>query len=150
MILLYDEDRQTVTAFQKAGEWSAANNADSQSRGPFPEGVFRFDRLAELFGLDGDTSGPYGRHFIAFRVPGRSGMAIHAGRDGMADKAGRRGFRHATMGCIRMATEGAAELWRMIRDDPVRVLVVDRGGGFKFPVCELSENESISRAGSIT
>jgi hypothetical protein len=152
MILLYDDKRNTITAYQKAGEWDAANNADSSSKGPFPEGVFPFDRKAALFGEDGLDDGPFGKYFIAFRVPCRSGMAIHAGRDDphRTDGAGRKGFRHATRGCIRMATEGIAELWKMVIKDTPRFLIVDRGEKrLNYPSCELADNAATDRSGSL-
>src|SRR5260221_11875901 len=92
-----------------AGPWAAANFVDSQSRGPFPLGTFRFDAWQTHPG-DGPES-PLGTSgVILFKVPSREGMGVHGGRETSPDALGRKGIAHATFGCIRTSNEAMTAL----------------------------------------
>lgn len=98
-----------------ATSWLAGNNADSTSRGPWPLGVFEPDALVRVGGPDGEPAGCFGPWFLRYVVPGRTGMAIHAGRRGDRDGLGREGPLHATKGCIRTSAEALEEIARLVR-----------------------------------
>ena len=80
--------------------FAAQNNVDSQSGGPFPPGVFKFQAWNHHpeDGLD-SPCGSLG--IVLFDVAGRSGMGVHSGREAKPDALGRTGIGHATEGCIR-------------------------------------------------
>ena len=108
-------------------EYPAANNTTATSRGPWPAGLFKSDKLVQLDGEQADPNGPYGEWFLRFVVPDRDGvddaldlyndglpdkndgpgvgMGIHAGRRDGVDSQGRSGYERATLGCIRTTTE---------------------------------------------
>lgn len=91
--------------------YKAANHAASNSKGLWPPGIYIAEELIDTGEPD---DGQFGRWFLRFSVPGRTGMGLHAGRVGKTDLAGREGWRHATMGCVRttpLAMDEVAKLW---------------------------------------
>ena len=103
--------------------WPAANNVDSRSRGPWPEGEFPFSYWVSHRG-DPPCS-TYGSHgVLVFDVPGREGMGVHAGRLGVPDGRGRSGHKHATMGCIRTTEDAMEDILDLHADDPLTHIVV--------------------------
>ena len=105
------------------GSWNAANNVDTRSKGPWPDGVFPF---AAYIDHPGDPpNSAYGSNgFFGFEVPGHEGMGVHSGREGVPDGLGRSGFLHCTMGCIRTTDEATAQLVRTHSVDPIVSITV--------------------------
>lgn len=102
--LVFDNSTHMITLYSSSGgelgSWTAYNNAQRSSAGPFPLGTFRFSHHNLHPGNGPD--GPYGSYGIyVFDVPGRSGMGVHSGRSTRMDGAGRTGPAFATNGCIR-------------------------------------------------
>jgi hypothetical protein len=105
------------------GTFDAANNVDSHSKGPWPDGVYNFDHYAAHPG--DPPQSPYGSHGIfIFDVPDREGMGVHSGREGAPDGLGRSGFLHCTMGCIRTTDDATAQLVRTHSIDPITAITV--------------------------
>lgn len=139
LLLIFDRNAKTLTVLMAntlgariLGEFRAANNTASTSRGPWPPGIYKAERLVKLPPGDDDPNGPYGAWFIRFIVQDRDGipdgtdldgdgnpadrndgagvgMGLHAGRRDGKDLAGRSGFERATNGCVR-TTDEAMEL----------------------------------------
>jgi RHS repeat-associated protein len=86
----------------------ATNNAQSSSRGPWPGGIFPYER-STVHSADGPDSQYGSSGNIIFAVPNRSNMGIHSGRELSRDRAGRSGAQYATDGCIR-TTDDATRL----------------------------------------
>lgn len=137
-VLIFSRGKQLLTVLDISvlgttilGEFPAANNVTASSRGPWPEGVYKAERLIHLPPGDDDPNGPYGPRFMRFIVPDRDGiddaldlysdglpdptdgpgvgMGIHSGRRDGEDSQGRRGHLRVTLGCIR-TTDEATEL----------------------------------------
>jgi RHS repeat-associated protein len=117
------------------GAWSAANNADSRSRGSkrWPAGEYSMlDRTQPRTHARGDTvDGEYGTRGI-FRAQNfddngveRTGMGVHAGRQNATDGAGRSGVEHATMGCIRTTEDAMKIIAETAAVDPVETIRVE-------------------------
>ncbi len=105
------------------GSWDAANNVDSGSKGPWPNGSYKFDYYVAHPGDPPNSA--YGSHgFFGFDVPGREGMGVHSGREGVADGLGRSGFRYCTFGCIRTTDEATAQLVKTHAIDPIASITV--------------------------
>lgn len=133
-ILIFDRAAKLLTLMKRTpigltmfGQYFAANNTASNSRGPWPEGVFKAEKLVKLPPGGDDPNGPYGPWFLRFIVPDRDGindaidigsddlpdkndgpgigMGIHSGRRDGKDTQGRSGYLRATMGCIRTNDE---------------------------------------------
>jgi hypothetical protein len=115
----------TLTAANntRIGSWDAANNVDTHSKGPWPDGLYVFDYYVPH---PGDLpSSAYGSHGIfIFDVPEREGMGVHSGREGVPDGLGRTGFQHCTMGCIRTTDEATAQLLKTHMMDPIKSISV--------------------------
>ena len=92
--------------------YQARNNVASNSRGPWPIGIFTFQRYdPKPEGLEPDPEGPFGAHgILIFDVPGRTGMGLHAGRATSPDGLDRCGIDHCTEGCIRLWEADMAQL----------------------------------------
>ncbi|HAZ61216.1 MAG TPA: hypothetical protein DCY89_06565, partial [Gammaproteobacteria bacterium] len=126
--LHFNAATRTLTLTSASGAESshpAFNNAASTSRGPWPVGVFPYERynLHPTRTAGSDT----GTDFIGFTVPNREFMGIHAGRQGACDLANRCGGEHATLGCIRTTPEAMDAIRRLhFGGDPIRTLTVTR------------------------
>jgi hypothetical protein len=96
----------------EGASYTAYNNVDSTSDGPWPNGTFSYasrtkhadDAPASTFGSNGN---------FMFTVPGRTLMGIHSGRKDRADGLRRKGPAHCTFGCIRTTDEGTAHMARL-------------------------------------
>ena len=108
------------------GQFDAANNVDSHSRGPWPDGTYTFvTEYPPPQGANDTPDSEYGDgpRFL-FDVPGRDGMEVHAGRASVPDGLGRIGFRHCTMGCIRTTRAAIQAIDQMHKGDPLTEIVV--------------------------
>lgn len=121
MKLIFDRRQKLLMAVAQDGtpirSWPAANNATSYSRGPWPAGIFRPREGAALLPVDGPAgaaAGAFGPWFLAYDVPERTGMGIHAGRALRPDQLGREGHEHATLGCIRTTEAAMHELAELV------------------------------------
>lgn len=145
MLLIFDRKNEVMSLLRQndsgyfviTASFKAANNVASNSRGPWPAGLFKAEKLVRLPPGGDDPNGPYGAWFLRFIVPDRDGiddaidlgadgiddindghgigMGIHAGRRDGKDAIGRQGFKRATMGCIRttdMPMDAIAEAFR--------------------------------------
>ena len=125
---VYDRAAGTITVYDRNGNvvtvQPAANNAQSGSRGPWPDGTFNYSYHTTHPG-DAPNS-PYGSHGNdVFNVPGCVGCGVHSGRENTPDALGRAGPQHATNGCIRTtdtATEAVSNL--QANGDPLTTLTV--------------------------
>ena len=106
-----------------SGPWDAANNVDSHSKGPWPDGQYDFDHYGTHPDDAPDSS--YGSHGIfTFDVPDREGMGVHSGREEVPDGLGRCGFLHCTMGCVRTTDDAMAQLVTTHRIDPITAITI--------------------------
>ena len=107
------------------GPFEAANNVDSHSKGPWPDGQYDFDHYGTHPDDAPDSS--YGSHGIfIFDVPDREGMGVHSGREDVPDGRARSGFLHCTMGCVRTTDDAMAQLVTTHRSDPITTIdIVD-------------------------
>lgn len=109
------------------GPFTAYNNVDSHSKGPWPGGTYSFSGYnthAEL----SDPDSEYGAHgILIFNVPGRTGMGVHSGRAEIADGLGRMGPKHCTLGCIRTTDEAMQAFLQIIAGDAMQSVEVDTG-----------------------
>jgi hypothetical protein len=126
--LVYNPTTGTVTVVNGAGEavgsFPAGNNAQSGSRGPWPQGSYSYgyhtthpdDALNSPFGSYGNW---------VFNVPGCIGCGVHSGRANSTDRRGRSGVNYATNGCIR-TTDAATGLINELTaaGDPLTGLIV--------------------------
>lgn len=102
----------------------AANNVDSHSNGPWPDGTFKFVAVMPAIPGDGpDSAYGVGPRFL-FDVPGREGMEVHAGRANIPDGLGRVGIAHCTMGCIRTTRDGIASILSLHAADGLTEITV--------------------------
>jgi RHS repeat-associated protein len=109
-LTLYDKNGNVVVVC------SAANNVDSHSNGPWPNGTYPFSSHNNH---PPDPNGPYGSFGIdVFDVPGRSGMGVHSGR---ADKGGP---KHPTMGCVRTDDNCMRQITDWQAHDPMTRITV--------------------------
>ena len=116
-IALLSGDGNTV------GTFDAANNVDSHSKGPWPDGQYHFDHHAAHPGDPPES--PFGSHGIfIFDVPDREGMGVHSGREGVPDGRGRAGVLHCTMGCVRTTDDAMAQLVRTHSIDPITAITI--------------------------
>ena len=102
----------------------ASNNAQRDSRGGWPSGIFTF---AYWVPHAGDRSNdPFGSHGnFVFYVQGCQGCGVHSGRQDSCDRAGRCGFNYATNGCIRTTDEATSQILQMhTSGDPLEFLWV--------------------------
>ena len=124
--LLFDHATQKLTVTWASGEeesWDAANNVDSHSEGPWPDGTYQF--VAHMTHPDDAPESEYGSYGgLLFNVPGRSGMEIHSGREETPDGCNRYGFEHCTMGCIRTVDSAMETLVQLLQSDPPTTLTV--------------------------
>jgi hypothetical protein len=105
------------------GTFKAANNVDSHSRGPWPDGQYDFDHHGTH--PDDAPDSPYGSDAIfIFDVPDREGMGVHSGRESVPDGLGRRGFLHCTMGCVRTTDDAMAQLVTTHSTDPITAITI--------------------------
>ncbi len=128
--LVYDNNARTLTITDGNGNvvgvYPAANNAQSTSRGPWPEGTYTYayptthsdDAPNSRFGSNGN---------FVFNLPGCQGCGVHSGRANSTDLAGRSGTEYATNGCIRTTEQATQKINNLIQSgDPLRTLTVDR------------------------
>jgi hypothetical protein len=106
--LLFVRGFHSLTLFDnlqsRVGTWEAYNNVDSHAHGIWPMGRYDFDYWVSHHGLGVDSA--YGTHGIyVFKVPGRTGMGVHAGRKNVGKL---KGPQHPTMGCIRTTEDAMA------------------------------------------
>jgi len=125
--LIYNPAGGTVTVVNGAGQavasFPAANNAQSGSRGKWPNGDYSFDYPTTH--PDDAPNSSYGSYGNLFKVPGCSGCGVHSGRAYSTDRAGRKGFRFATNGCIRTTDDATGLIHNLIQSgDPVTGLAV--------------------------
>jgi RHS repeat-associated protein len=108
------------------GDYPAANNAQSGSRGAWASGTYEFsyhtthtdDAPNSAFGANGN---------FVFDVSGCVGCGVHSGRATSTDRAGRTGVNFATNGCIRTTDAATEEILKLINSgDPVETLTVIR------------------------
>jgi uncharacterized protein RhaS with RHS repeats len=118
---VYSDDERLLQTF------SAYNNAQRSSNGPFPPGQFPFDRVSDHTGADASSNGRYGPNgnFI-FNVPGRTNMGVHSGRAGSCDAANRCGSQYSTNGCIRTSDDATSFLRNLNGTDPIRFIRVEQ------------------------
>jgi hypothetical protein len=127
--LIFNPATGTITVVNgngvDVGEFPAANNTDSQSRGPWPTGDYDYSRHT-THPDDGPDSafGSYGNYI--FKVPGcHDTCGVHSGRKTIPDALGRQGVKHATMGCIRTTDEAMRLITNLIANgDPLSGLMV--------------------------
>lgn len=131
MILLFSRRDELITLFPERGlgfplTYPAANNVDSHSGGPWPEGVYHADALLVTDPTNKDAIRRYGIYRIRFVVPGRTGMEFHAGEVDVPDGLGRMGYLHCTEGCIRGTPDAVAQaaLWYR-QNERCTIAVVD-------------------------
>ncbi len=130
--LVYNNNLQKLYVLDGSGDiiqkFDAANNAQTGSRGSWPEGTYNIDYFR--FHKDDSPSSKFGSNGnVVFDLPGCRGCGVHSGHRDKKDKAGRKGYKHATDGCIR-TTDDATSLIQQLEksDDPVESLtVIDRG-----------------------
>lgn len=127
--LLFKRRSQTITCTSHGVDYTfpAANNVDSRSKGIWPAGVYPFSWYrAPRAGDPQDTlTGAYGaRGLLIFDVPGRTGMAAHAGRAGVPDGRGRAGYLHCTFGCVRSTDDAMVQFLLIHATDPITQMEV--------------------------
>jgi hypothetical protein len=107
------------------GQFPAANNTDSQSRGPWPTGDYDYSRHT-THNDDGPDSAFGSNGNYIFKVPGcHDTCGVHSGRQNIPDALGRMGVAHATMGCIRTTDEAMRLITNLIANgDPLTGLMV--------------------------
>ena len=125
--LVFDNHSHTLTLHGASGSvigsWTAYNNAQRSSRGPFPIGTYSYSHHNLHPGNGPD--GPYGSYgILVFDVPGRSGMGVHSGRSTRRDLAGRSGPAYATDGCIRTTDAAMGVIDTTHSSDRIRHLEV--------------------------
>ncbi len=127
--ITFNANTGTVTVMNVGGAegtYSAANNTDSRSNGPFPPGTFPFSYYKPH--PESNSNGSYGSNGIfIFDVPRRTGMGVHSGRANSCDDAQRCGVEHATNGCVRTTDDATEALKRLHQGgDPVTSITVIR------------------------
>ena len=127
--LRFDGSAHTIQLTGAAGDitgpFTAYNNVDSHSNGPWPDGTFSFIGYNTHAALS-DPDSEYGAHgILIFNVPNRTGMGVHSGRAGIPDGLGRSGPQHCTLGCIRTTDEAMAAFLQVIAGDPMQSIDVD-------------------------
>lgn len=93
--------------------YDAANNTDSQSRGPWPAGNYDFG-YSTAHPDDGPDSAFGSNGNAVYKVKGCVGCGVHSGRKNKPDKRGRKGPQHATEGCIRTTDDATFEIRQWI------------------------------------
>ena len=126
--LQFDREANELTLLNadgtRIGNWNAANNVDSHSKGIWPDGEYDFERCKTH--PDDAPDSAYGSSGIfIFTVPGREDMGVHSGRESVPDGLGRRGFLHCTMGCVRTTDEAMAQLVLTHRTDPIATIDIE-------------------------
>lgn len=128
--LLYNNGTQTLYVLDGKGNiiktFDAANNAQTGSRGPWPEGTYNIQYF--VFRPDDSPNSKFGSNGnTVFDLPGCKGCGVHSGHRDDLDKAKRKGYKYATDGCIR-TTDDATSLIQKLEnsDDPVESLTVVR------------------------
>jgi RHS repeat-associated protein len=120
--LIFNRQNGTITIFDKdghdVGQYAADNNAQTNSRGPWENGVYTFlthtthpdDAPNSRFGTNGNfVFNNKGSDPGAGFAGGCGGCGVHSGRANMCDQANRCGVHYATEGCIR-TTDDATKL----------------------------------------
>jgi hypothetical protein len=132
-ILVFDRANSRLTLFDPeeaplAGPFTAFNNVDSHSKGPWPIGTFAYQTyLAHAEVADPDTE--YGKFgILVFSVPNRSGMGVHSGRENIPDGLGRVGPQHCTLGCIRTTDDAMQSLLAAIHGQALASITVLSAG----------------------
>lgn len=140
-IQLFDHFNVALTA-----PFAAFNLVDSRSRGPWPDGTYRYQGYnahAEV----ADPDSEYGRHgILVFAVPGRSGMGVHSGRARIPDGLGRVGPQHCTLGCVRTTDEAMAAFVEAARRDPIESITVRTEAGVRPALVKGAGNRRIAAA----
>lgn len=121
--LIYNTTTGIVTVVNGAGEavgsFPAGNNAQSGSRGPWPQGAYSY--AYHTTHPDDAPNSPYGSYGNwIFNVPGCIGCGVHSGRATSTDRRGRSGVAYATNGCIR-TTDAATGLINQLTADGDRL-----------------------------
>jgi len=99
--------------------FTAHNNVDSSSKGPWPNGKYPLGPIVPKSNDDqyGNVANVHFKgvpsHFKG--APDRTCMGIHSGRQGTPDKAGRKGTKHCTFGCIRTTDEAVKKLVTFVK-----------------------------------
>jgi len=125
--LAFDRQSSTITLTDagnnNVGSWDAANNVDSHSLGPWPDGAYGFSYHKSH--PDDAPDSPYGSSGIfVFDVPGRTAMGVHSGRQNSTDGAGRMGFQYCTEGCVRTTDAAMVILVETHNLDPITSLTI--------------------------
>jgi RHS repeat-associated protein len=126
--LIFTPSNDSVTvvngAGQAVGTFPAANNAQSSSRGPWPEGTYRYAYHVDH--PDDSVDSPFGSYGnFVFKVPGCTGCGVHSGRANKRDRRGRSGVHFATNGCVRTTDPATQFLSQLIAaGDPLSGLTV--------------------------
>jgi RHS repeat-associated protein len=96
------------------GTFPAANNAQIESIGPWPEGTYDFS-YHNSHATDSQNSALGSNGIYVFNRPGCNGCGVHSGRAEIKDRRGRIGPQHATKGCIRTTDEATGLIKRQIQ-----------------------------------
>lgn len=134
--LIFSRSQHTLELYnargQNLGAWEAYNNADSSSKGIWPNGVYRFLYWNAHVGQGVESK--YGAHGIfVFDVPGRSGMGVHAGR--LHRSTSMPGPQYWTKGCIRTDERAMKAILNVHNgDDPLARIVVANARLGDYPV----------------
>ncbi|MCC6492130.1 MAG: hypothetical protein IT424_03815 [Pirellulales bacterium] len=118
---------------QILGSWEAYNNVTASSNGVWPNGGYDYSHYNLHAGLDANSA--YGTKGIyVFKVPGRTGMGVHAGRKDKVDGKGRKGPAYNTLGCIRTTEEAMTKIKSTHEGgDPLTEILVTSGVLGDFP-----------------
>jgi len=118
--MVFNRANGTLTLLDKNGNvvivCDAGNNATKHSKGPWPNGTWPYSGHNNH---PADPNGPYGTHGIfTFKVPGRSGMGVHAGRANSGEP------KHPTLGCVRTTGDCMSQISDFVGTDPLTTLTV--------------------------
>ena len=95
------------------GSWPASNNADSKSKGKWPEGTYNIDKYKPY---PSSIVKPYGN--IMFNVPGRKYMGVHGGRGN--------NYTWWTKGCIRVTDTNIQSIIQLHNQFPLGFIKVQK------------------------
>lgn len=118
--LIFNKNNGTVTAYDdngnKTGTFPAGNNVVAGAT-QWPEGTFDYDYHTPH--PESGVNDAYGSHGnFVFKVPGHTGMGVHAGR------ANRGGPKHKTNGCIRSTDDATRAIETLHQTSPLKKLTV--------------------------